>query len=1205
VLARFEQEVDGLEVFRRGVTVAMDQNRQPLAVSGHFAPVVRRTATAFARTPESAVAVALGSIVSASAPLGNVQASGEKAPYGLFTAEPVQLGGVSYALMEPARAKPVLFPADEGLEPAYYVELSVRPSDGSAARQRSYVISAKSGEVLFDHNQVAYDAYSYRVWADTSGNFTPNANPYGDSYLPHPTGMPDGSLPKTALTPSLVQLANSPFSKNDPWLPPSATEAKGNNVWAFADIATPDGFNTGDVALPPSSAGVFDYSIDPESDPSASDAARQAGITQLFYTVNYMHDSFYDAGYDEKSGNAQLSNYGRGGKEGDPITAEAQDFAGTDNANCFTPSDGSPPRIRMYLWHNPSTLTVLAPAGIAKQYTPGTAAFGPSVFTLTGNLTMVDDGAGASHTDGCDTPFVNAAAVMGNIAVVDRGNCAFVVKAKNAQTAGAVGVLVVNNQPGAAPGMSGTDPTVTIPTMSLSQTDGGAIEAQLTAGTAVQITMNSPHLRDGSFDNTVIAHEWGHSLSHRLISDSNGLNTTQSNGLGEGWSDFVSLLTLVRSQAATAPSNVNWQGTFAVAAFDSQLFPNGYYYGIRRYPYSSDMTKNPLTFKHISNGTALPTSPAPNFGADGSNNAEVHNTGEVWAAMLWDCYTNMLRDTGRYTFAQAQKTMREYLVASLKLTPPDPTLLEARDAVLATMAAHDQKDFAACAASFARRKAGIGAVAPDPNDNTNSGAVESDKLGADIAVVSTKLDDSARSCDNDGIVDNNETGRLSVVIRNTGTSPITDGTMTVTTDNPALLFQSGNVASFPTIQPYQTGTAQIDILVKGATAIFTPTVSVAINASSLAIPHTVSATVVRRMNYDVAPNTSTTETFGVPSKGWSTSGDTSIQGMPVGWSQTTDEMGGGTFAIPDNGVRSDQYLISPAITADPTANLTFTLKHRYSFEADMTSNFDGAIVEISDDGGKTWTDIGSMFTTNGYNGKLTYDNTETPDQRNPLIDPTNPMDRPAFVNQSAGYPAWVTSTADLGTGYAGKSVMLRFRVGTDPATGAPGWELNQLSLTGVTNKPFPTAAMQPDVCQNRAPVVTVTPTSQSVPVGHTATLQGTVSDPDGDQVTYQWVQTGGPMVAITDPTALNQSFTVPPVTENIDATFALRASDGKAQSEATATVTLVASGSGDQGGSGGCGCRAVPVKTRAADGLWDLTWVALAAWYCRRRRARA
>ena len=95
------------------------------------------------------------------------------------------------------------------------------------------------------------------------------------------------------------------------------------------------------------------------------------------------------------------------------------------------------------------------------------------------------------------------------------------------------------------------------------------------------------------------------------------------------------------------------------------------------------MTRDPLTLKHVGNGAPINGSPT-RFGADGTNNSEVHGTGEVWTTMLWECYASLLRDTlgdkPRFTFEQAQQRMKEYLVASLRATPVNPTFLEARDA---------------------------------------------------------------------------------------------------------------------------------------------------------------------------------------------------------------------------------------------------------------------------------------------------------------------------------------------------------------------------------------------------------------------------------------------------------------------------------------------------------------------------------------------
>jgi len=82
---------------------------------------------------------------------------------------------------------------------------------------------------------------------------------------------------------------------------------------------------------------------------------------------------------------------------------------------------------------------------------------------------------------GCD-PFsaANVAAVSGHIALIDRGVCGFAVKVKNAQDAGAVGVIIQNNAAGSPPpGMGGVDPTITIPSVMITQADGATFRGFL------------------------------------------------------------------------------------------------------------------------------------------------------------------------------------------------------------------------------------------------------------------------------------------------------------------------------------------------------------------------------------------------------------------------------------------------------------------------------------------------------------------------------------------------------------------------------------------------------------------------------------------------------------------------------------------------------------------------------------------------------
>lgn len=115
------------------------------------------------------------------------------------------------------------------------------------------------------------------------------------------------------------------------------------------------------------------------------------------------------------------------------------------------------------------------------NYAAGEASFGPlpsATTPVTGQLMPVSTpatGAACNPLTGAD-----ALAVNGRIALIDRGVCGFAVKVKNAQNAGAIGVIIADNAPGAVTGLGGTDPTVTIPAVRVTQADGNTFKAALT-----------------------------------------------------------------------------------------------------------------------------------------------------------------------------------------------------------------------------------------------------------------------------------------------------------------------------------------------------------------------------------------------------------------------------------------------------------------------------------------------------------------------------------------------------------------------------------------------------------------------------------------------------------------------------------------------------------------------------------------------------
>ena len=121
----------------------------------------------------------------------------------------------------------------------------------------------------------------------------------------------------------------------------------GNNVYAHENIAGASSWENnhrpdGGKSL------IFNSTLNLDSNPKDY---IDAAVTNLFYWNNIIHDVFHRYGFDEKAGNFQENNFGRGGKGGDAVIANAQDGSGFNNANFATPPDGQRGKMRMYVWN--------------------------------------------------------------------------------------------------------------------------------------------------------------------------------------------------------------------------------------------------------------------------------------------------------------------------------------------------------------------------------------------------------------------------------------------------------------------------------------------------------------------------------------------------------------------------------------------------------------------------------------------------------------------------------------------------------------------------------------------------------------------------------------------------------------------------------------------------------------------------------------
>jgi outer membrane protein assembly factor BamB len=236
--------------------------------------------------------------------------------------------------------------------------------------------------------------------------------------------------------------------------------------------------------------------------------------------------------------------------------------------------------------------------------------------------------------------------------------------------------------------------------------------------------------RDGDLDAEIICHEYTHGMTIRLVSKGGMMWGKQTFGLNEGWSDFVSLALLGQPSDDVRASYAPGGYVYYKRTND---FTANYYFGGRRYPYSTDLGKNPLTFMDISTNanphTGVPMSPLVGYTIfSGRTNApDAHNAGEVWCVMLCEARANLI---DRYRaelgdpaqgYEEGNRTMLQLVVDGEKLAPQFPNFPQARDAILqADLVNNRGKHLTDLWTAFAKRGMGYGASSPTDVNNTNN-----------------------------------------------------------------------------------------------------------------------------------------------------------------------------------------------------------------------------------------------------------------------------------------------------------------------------------------------------------------------------------------------------------------------------------------------------------------------------------------------------
>ncbi|MBU4262325.1 MAG: M36 family metallopeptidase [Proteobacteria bacterium] len=267
--------------------------------------------------------------------------------------------------------------------------------------------------------------------------------------------------------------------------------------------------------------------------------------------------------------------------------------------------------------------------------------------------------------------------------------------------------------------------------------DGDRVEAELHVGTnnsffstpaadgtccptlsAYTFTGPDPD-RDAAFDAEIMLHEFTHGLTNRIVGGPNVKGITGRSGQ-EGFCDMYAMMLL---SEPTDDVNGNYgMGGYSTLEFilNPADWDDNYFFGIRHFPYSTDLCISPLTVSDIHSST-YDITPIASAGCAGvpevnpwlaASSGTIHDVGEVWGLALWEVRANLVADHG---WATGNELMLQLLTDSLFLQPAGPSMIESRDAfLLADLARTGGANLCRIWEGFAKR--GFGVAADVSND---------------------------------------------------------------------------------------------------------------------------------------------------------------------------------------------------------------------------------------------------------------------------------------------------------------------------------------------------------------------------------------------------------------------------------------------------------------------------------------------------------
>ncbi len=490
--------------------------------------------------------------------------------------------------------------------------------------------------------------------------------------------------------------------------------------------------------------------------------------------------------------------------------------------------------------------------------------------------------------------------------------------------------------------------------------------------------------RDSDMDNGIIVHEYTHGISTRLTGGP--ANSSCLTNSEQAGEGWSDYFGLMATTDWATATLTSGSAPRGVGTYVINQPTSGT--GIRRYPYSTSINIYPLTYAN------LPGSPVP------------HGVGEIWCNMLWEMTwaiiqkdqaisTNMFTPGPTASMVGNAAAMK-LVVEGMRLQPCNPGFVDARNAILkADTLLFNAKYSCVIWQAFAKR--GLGRNASQGSASSITDGVADFSVDASSFVLNENFAVAPEG--------QNVTYTNKVLAGNCG--PLNNYTLTDTLPTNVTYVSGGTynaanrVVSFSGIN-----------LAAGQQQSFPFTVT--INPGSYFVP-------VTPLN-DVVPAAS------IPAS-W-TINPTTGNAWTVSTTQSSSAPNSYFMANPTTTSDARLQMTTPlALNPNTISNYTtLSFKHRFNTE----DGWDGGVVEISTNGGSAWTDLGSRMIQGGYNSSM------GTGSNNPI------GGRAAFSGNNGSFQQTLVNLSE----YAGQSILLRFRFGSDDNT-APtggGWWVDDIVL---------------------------------------------------------------------------------------------------------------------------------------------------------------